>query len=117
MNQVNKEFKGKQRNQWRDRLPHISLELLEIITCCLEFNPYFRSSAAEIIKDKWFDDIRLEDIEHRANAKLQLEVDRDENFDYEIGEALLYTQNDLNEMIAKTVAAVRECRNNEILLM
>mgnify|MGYP000105742680 FL=1 len=60
----------------------------------LEFNPFFRSSAREILKDTIFDDIRIHDNERQAPTKLKLAVDNDDAFDYEQGKATKYSKAD-----------------------
>jgi len=49
----------------------------------LEMNPYFRSSAREVLKSSLFDDIRIHANERQAPNKLKLAVDQDDAFDYE----------------------------------
>jgi hypothetical protein len=51
----------------------------------LVLNPYFRSSAREVIKNKIFDDIRIPFNEKQSEVKLKLSVDQDEAFDYDKG--------------------------------
>ena len=46
----------------------------------LEFNPYFRPSAKELVAHPFFDDIRVVSNEHSSKEKLTLDVDKDENF-------------------------------------
>ena len=46
-------------------------------------NPYFRSSAREVLKSSLFDDIRIHANERQAPNKLKLAVDQDDAFDYE----------------------------------
>ncbi len=47
----------------------------------LEFNPYFRRSAAELLKSPVFDDIRDPSMEQAAPRKLELRADKS-NYDY-----------------------------------
>ena len=60
----------------------------------LEFNPYFRNSAREIIKNKFFDDIRVIANEKRAINKLKLIVDCDDVFNYEENTFLKFKKED-----------------------
>jgi len=50
----------------------------------IEFNPYFRLSGSEALKEKIFDEIRdkVQEKQARAPSKLQLDIDMDESFDY-----------------------------------
>lgn len=54
-----------------------------MLKCMLEFNPYMRPSMAEIMKHKFFDDIRNPINEHKSSGKLLLPEDSSSNFDYE----------------------------------
>lgn len=49
----------------------------------LEFNPYFRPSARELIRSAYFDDVRIEAYEMHTPGKLTLEIDEDEAFNME----------------------------------
>lgn len=44
----------------------------------LSFNPYFRPSAVEILRNKLFDGIRVDEYEHKSHNKLCLDEDTDE---------------------------------------
>ena len=41
----------------------------------LEMNPYFRPSAKEILKNSYFDEVRIPEYEHSSNLKLSLDLD------------------------------------------
>lgn len=47
----------------------------------LEFNPYLRPSAKELLSLKYFDDVRDDELENSSPFKLNLEVDTDESYD------------------------------------
>lgn len=51
----------------------------------LEFNPYFRPTAAQCLKSPIFDKIRAPNLETKCPNQLHLEIDDDPNFgiDYE----------------------------------
>lgn len=44
----------------------------------LEINPYFRPTAKELLKNKYFDDVRVPKYEHSSKQKLSLDLDSDE---------------------------------------
>lgn len=48
----------------------------------LEFNPYFRSSAIELIRHRWFDDIRNKRVEKGAPFQIHLKCDQMDSYDY-----------------------------------
>jgi hypothetical protein len=45
---------------------------VELLKGMLEFNPYFRLTARECLKNKIFDDIRISEIEKSAPFKIKL---------------------------------------------
>ena len=53
----------------------------------LEYNPYFRPSAKELLSNKIFDEVRIKDNEIKSNGKcINIEMDKassDYAFDYE----------------------------------
>lgn len=51
--------------------------LRDIIRPMVELNPYFRPSAKELLKNKYFDEVRVPEFEHSSRQKLSLELDSD----------------------------------------
>lgn len=76
----------------------------------LQFNPYLRHSARELLKEPYFDDIRIAENERRSPGKLLLETDRDLTYDYEQGKALAFTKTDLMESLLKEVKQIHQDR-------
>jgi len=76
----------------------------------LQFNPYLRSSTRELIKDPYFDDIRIPENENRAPTKINLEIDEDGCFDYENGETLKYNLKDYLFFICDEIKQIHEHR-------
>jgi len=50
-------------NNYLDLVPRLSESFKQMMMSMLEFNPYFRSSARELLKHPVFDDIRIFDNE------------------------------------------------------
>lgn len=69
------------RRSFLDSLKQKEPLLGALISSMLEFNPYLRKSAAELMDHPYFDDIRIKQNELSCNSKLLLEIDRDESFD------------------------------------
>ena len=58
--------------------------LLNLLSDLLAFNPQFRPTAKECLKNPIFDDIRVPGLEKSAPYKINIDVDRHEyQFDYE----------------------------------
>jgi len=90
-------------NNYLNDLNNTSPDMKDILTSMLEFNPFFRSSAREILKHKIFDDIRIHENERQAPQKLKLEVDADDAFDYETGKSTKFTKEAYLKMIYQEV--------------
>ena len=56
----------------------------------LQFNPYFRPSAKELLENKIFDNYRREDLEEASPFKLSLDIDDKEAFSQEDSENLIH---------------------------
>lgn len=56
-------------------LKNSSQAVQRLLTSMLEFNPYSRGSAGELLQNKIFDSIRSEKFERDAPYKIQLEID------------------------------------------
>jgi hypothetical protein len=53
-----------QAKTFEERYPHTSEGLITVLKNLLEFNPYFRPSAAEILKSPIFDSLRVSALEN-----------------------------------------------------
>ena len=49
-------------------------DLLKILEKMLQFNPYFRPTAKQLLKDKYFDEIRKKEVEKAAKLPYRLKV-------------------------------------------
>ena len=67
----------------------------------LKFNPFFRLSASELLKCKLFDSVRDKEMERSAPYKIQLDVDRENSFDYELGHSKKFVLKDYQKIIIK----------------
>ena len=54
------------------KFPHTSAELLNILKSMLHFNPYFRPTSRELLKNPVFDKVRIPEAEERAQYKIVL---------------------------------------------
>ena len=80
----------------------------------LELNPYLRSSTRELIKDPYFDDIRIPLMEKHAPKKIALEIDEDGLFDYEKGETLKYNIKHYLACICDEIKEINEHRLSKL---
>jgi hypothetical protein len=58
----------------------------------LEFNPYFRPTARELVKNPIFDNIRHED-DNKAEVKIVIGLDKNQPFNYNENDCSEYSQN------------------------
>lgn len=59
----------------KEKFPHSSNELINMLEQMLQFNPYYRPTAKELLKSKIFDKIRCEDLEKSAPFKILIDID------------------------------------------
>ena len=59
------------------RHPKTNKEVLFLLEQMLQFNPYFRPKAAELLKNPIFDTIRIPANEGKGNHKIVLNFDRE----------------------------------------
>ena len=62
----------------RDQFKKSAPELIELLEQMLEFNPYFRPTARQLLKNKIFDSIRIPSIEERSPQKIVIDIDKNE---------------------------------------
>ena len=74
------------------------------------FNPFYRCSASEALKCSIFDQLRESKKEKSSHAKITLEIDSDEAFDYEKGVSPLFKIIDYQRMIEKEAQEVHAQR-------
>lgn len=55
----------------------------DLLEKMLNFNPYFRPSAKELLDHPFFDEVRCPDYEAHTPKRIQLEFDKDKHFDHE----------------------------------
>lgn len=76
----------------------------------VNLNPYFRWTPSELLKNAYFNDLRIPELEKSAPQKLKLDIDRDDAFDYENGVSKLYTKKDYIAIIMKEYEFVNKNR-------
>jgi len=66
----------------KKKFQYSSKDIRALLTEMLEFNPFFRSSAAECLKNPVFDSIRVPALELPAKVQVQLDIDTIDAYDY-----------------------------------
>ena len=85
-----------------------SVEMRRVLQAMLELNPYFRASAAEILKSPIFDEIRVPELEEPAPFKIDVAVDRMGAYDYENNEDLICkSKDDYRKAICKEIKKLK----------
>jgi hypothetical protein len=69
----------------------------------LEFNPEFRKSSMDLLKNKVFDKIRNVEMERPAPFKISLEIDAEGIFDYENCKSLKYSIKDFKNILKSEI--------------
>ena len=68
--------------QFAKELKDIPEDMIKILESMLQFNPYMRHSASECLQSPLFEGIKISEHEIAAPSKIQLDVDKDDAFDY-----------------------------------
>ena len=79
-------------------------DLADLLQKMLQFNPYLRHSAKELLRHPYFAGLRLLSNEQKSRHKLQLEFDRDEAVDSKS----FTVKASLDELKSKLLAFVSE---------
>lgn len=98
LNKINENISGSSMN-YLDQFAGLTLDWRKLLCGMLEFNPYFRLSARELIKNKLFDEYRIIENEKQSSEKIKLVVDADESFDYESCKSNIFCKEDYIKMI------------------
>ena len=85
-------------------------DLQELVKIMTEFNPYNRAVASECLKSKFFDKVRVKELEKDAPCRIFLEIDSDDFCDYETGTNKKYTQEMLLKIIFDEVQQTKKER-------
>jgi len=76
----------------------------------LEFNPYFRKNASELLQSPVFDKIRNPEWEKPASSKIFLQVDKDGVYDYENEQFLQYDLEDYKKMLKEEAKKIKKLK-------
>jgi hypothetical protein len=72
----------------------------------LQFNPDFRSTPKQLLKNKIFDRIRNAEMERPAPFKISLEVDEPGTFDYENCKSLKFSIKDFKNILRNEIKII-----------
>ena len=75
-NYINELNKCLEKQNISDQFPGANPELVTIMKQMLEFNPYFRPSAKQLLKNKIFDSVRIKSNEVQATHSVVINVDK-----------------------------------------
>ena len=75
---LNAEAPSKKTASLHEFLGLDDLIISELLRPMLQVNPYFRPTAKELLKSKFFDDVRIPKYERSSPTKLSLEIDTDD---------------------------------------
>ena len=80
----------------------------------LQFNPYMRLSAKEILANPYFNDIRIPMNEESSPSKFKFDIDQADSFDYDTGKSPKFTKLDY---LTNIVNIIKEERNYRLSLL
>ena len=93
-NEINASIKSSNKKSLAEMFPNTSQELLAILQSMLEFNPFYRPTAKELLKHPIFDKIRisaLEKLEFKKISHLVIDSDPKMKSDYELDKISMNT--------------------------
>ena len=81
--------------------PDFDERLMTIFEQMLQFNPYFRYPAEELLKSSIFDEIRNPEMEKPAPYRIDTSIDLPGEFDYDALKSRKFTQEDYMKILKK----------------
>ena len=86
---------------------HTSPGLIDLLTGILEYNPSFRATAAECLKNKIFDKIRVPQFEKPAPLPVQQKIYCAGSYDYDECVSVKFKMNDFKSMLIEEIRAIK----------
>lgn len=93
--------------EFKKEFPFTTPEILDILENMLEFNPSFRKSAGELLKNKVFDKIRKPQMEEPAPFQIKLAIDENGAFDYEKCKSDKFSMEDYKRILASEIKIIK----------
>lgn len=90
------------------KLNNIQEGIRSVLKSMIEFNPYFRQSAKEILRSEVFGQLNKGIESVGAEEKVLLEVDCDDVYDYEDCKQVKFDMNTFMEMILKEASSLQQ---------
>ena len=90
------------------KMNNISEEVRSLLKSMIEFNPYFRQSAKELLRSEVFGQLNKVVESVGAEEKVLLEVDCDDVYDYEDCKQVKFDTNTFMEMILKEASSLQQ---------
>ena len=106
INKLNVDYK---KVRFEEEYPYSSTDISGILYSMLEFNPYFRKPASQILKGDVFKSCRKDypDIGNDAPKKISLEYDKKNAFDYDEADMTNTTIDDLKQILLREIKILR----------
>ena len=93
---------------FKKEFPFTTPEILDLLKNMLEFNPHFRSSAGDLLKNAVFDKIRKPNMEQAAPFQVNLAVDGTGAFDYEKCKSDRFSMDDYKRILANEIKIIKQ---------
>jgi len=105
---VEKHLPGLPKINFRQEFPNTDPGVIYLLHGMLEFNPFFRLKANELISSSVFDRVRNKKMEKTAESKLWLSIDKSGVFDYmKLGD-IKFKMEDLKKLLRKEVSSAHK---------
>ena len=106
------------RTTLAERFEDSDPDLVRILQQMLEFNPYFRPTAAQLIESKVFDKVRVpknEKLDPISSLKNKIKVDHnDYRYDYELDKNVRGDQKTLDKILSEIVEEYNKLSNGKL---
>ena len=95
--------------KFEEEYPFTCKEITNILKSMLEFNPYFRKPASQLLRKDIFESLhdKNPNLGKSAPRKITLDIDNKEIFCYEECEFKLHTLNDLKTILLSEIGIIK----------
>eukprot|EP00826_Nyctotherus_ovalis_P059356 TRINITY_DN8247_c0_g1_i5.p1 TRINITY_DN8247_c0_g1~~TRINITY_DN8247_c0_g1_i5.p1 ORF type:complete len:428 (-),score=118.94 TRINITY_DN8247_c0_g1_i5:196-1479(-) len=97
-----KSFEKQERKSWSELFPGTNADALDLLEQLLTFNPYYRITAKEALRHKYFENVRKKELEKQSTSFITLITDH-------------YTNGDMRELTQMVVNKVKNLQKSNCI--